>query len=1278
MSWERVKAYNIIAVFNGTHLSDEVVVIATHLDTWSIAPKLAFSANEALSIALLLELARFLRDNPPYRTVMLAFLSGHWQALHGAREFIERFYFSDVVQSDELKPVVFINLGPLSADTKGLSVMYGSYYAITMVEGITIILQPIVSVIRNEIFGLIDDYVRAEANASADEYVYLRLEDKMFWAQEEYPYLLESEVVTATGAIGFSIISRGPKLWRGTPLDDYQLVKDNIGRVKLDLVLSSYMALYFANKPDLGIRWSDVKPKRLLFVLGATRRFSGFVTMRGRALRFDPEKGWYSPLPKAIVRVYIPGNENPFAKIVEIADEEGEFTIHGIVPSPLIAASLIGGVEQRPTPGLAKGVVSRVWRVEAWLLDEKGHIEYAPDKGIYGEKSIPMDYYIINHPVNVSTVSFKCYSITIFDLVDPLMASGFATQDVHMPFQALKAIGASVEVYDFYGKNEPFAYGIYFNEREPLAMVFMPEGSVISIIVRRGGMALPPSPKPVLVVTNSSEETPEGYGIHVRRNLRFNFTAYRYAYDLYWLTIDRYNKLKERFVRNLSIEEFLAKAKRYLLLCQEMLRERRYSEAYRASILALMWAYRAYMDTMLLIDDSAITGLFLFSITLLSTFFLERLTTKGRGYRRIITLIVIAVVLMSLLYMVHPVLMIMSNASMSVLGSILLVLFTILVMFSISRAERIRKEISRRLLGIHVIEVDRFSELAVSFSYSLEYMRKRPLRTVLTMITVIVMVSALISLSSTSYTYMVTLVRKEVPGLYNGILIKSGIGIPPRDILDQHTIGLIRYFAHEALAVCPRVWYYPQSKFPKGVYTTVTKQPDGPATEITAILGLSATEVELLLANACIGSFNGFKESEHWIIIPDVLAKRLNVSLGDTVEIDGLNFTVVALLDMKSISAFKDLDGRAPTPVDPLYVPELGRGITIATQAAMLPPTLSWDRVVIIPYQRALEMGGYVSSIVLLPVGEINFDALRTIAEELIVPLDLNVFIGWNGVVYQASSVRTFAILGMGSISIVLVIGALNIALTFIANIRDRRNEIKIFSTLGFSPFDIVFFTFAEALSYSLIGIVSGYFLGFFINQLLIKMRVLPPDFVFNFASIAVVYPAVVIMLVTLLAATYPALQASKLVTPSLRRRWELPTKPKGDEWEIPLMMRIPSMTEAKAIIAYLNEYYKAVGREKRTFIVTEIDYAPKATYLTMKVSLAPFEAKIQQIAKVEAVRIGPKEIIFSIKLKRVSGPRETWIRSNFFFIDDLRKQLLIWRSLPPDQQAKYIGMVRG
>jgi len=88
--WKQVTAKNIITVIPGE--VDDIVVLSAHYDSGSVIPSLAPGAREAIGVSTLLELARFLKDNPTRYTLMFVAFSGHNQHLSGSRFFIDDFF----------------------------------------------------------------------------------------------------------------------------------------------------------------------------------------------------------------------------------------------------------------------------------------------------------------------------------------------------------------------------------------------------------------------------------------------------------------------------------------------------------------------------------------------------------------------------------------------------------------------------------------------------------------------------------------------------------------------------------------------------------------------------------------------------------------------------------------------------------------------------------------------------------------------------------------------------------------------------------------------------------------------------------------------------------------------------------------------------------------------------------------------------------------------------------------------------------------------------------
>ncbi|MCX8171698.1 MAG: M28 family metallopeptidase, partial [Candidatus Bathyarchaeota archaeon] len=119
MRWEEIEAYNVVSVIEGSTYPEEIIIVSAHYDSWSIVPALAYGAEDALSIAALLEFARYFYENRPARTLMFVAFSGYYQATAGSTNFVEQFFFSEEIQSGRKKIVLHIGLD-FSTESDGL------------------------------------------------------------------------------------------------------------------------------------------------------------------------------------------------------------------------------------------------------------------------------------------------------------------------------------------------------------------------------------------------------------------------------------------------------------------------------------------------------------------------------------------------------------------------------------------------------------------------------------------------------------------------------------------------------------------------------------------------------------------------------------------------------------------------------------------------------------------------------------------------------------------------------------------------------------------------------------------------------------------------------------------------------------------------------------------------------------------------------------------------------------------------------------------------------
>ena len=100
VNWREVISENIYAIVPGRdpELQEEAVLVEAFYDSTAWVAGRAPGADEACSVASLLFLAKYLKYNPPQRTVILVATSGHAQALAGMRDLVWGFTTRSSIQ----------------------------------------------------------------------------------------------------------------------------------------------------------------------------------------------------------------------------------------------------------------------------------------------------------------------------------------------------------------------------------------------------------------------------------------------------------------------------------------------------------------------------------------------------------------------------------------------------------------------------------------------------------------------------------------------------------------------------------------------------------------------------------------------------------------------------------------------------------------------------------------------------------------------------------------------------------------------------------------------------------------------------------------------------------------------------------------------------------------------------------------------------------------------------------------------------------------------------
>ncbi len=307
---------------------------------------------------------------------------------------------------------------------------------------------------------------------------------------------------------------------------------------------------------------------------------------------------------------------------------------------------------------------------------------------------------------------------------------------------------------------------------------------------------------------------------------------------------------------------------------------------------------------------------------------------------------------------------------------------------------------------------------------------------------------------------------------------------------------------------------------------------------------------------------------------------------------------------------------------------------------------------------------------------------VNSVLQLLMKRLGFNLYAGMGGRTFKFSSIATQSVTGMADLIIPLLIAALIVLNTMLGAVFERTKEIHIFGSIGLAPSHVGVLFIAESTVYAVMGAILGYLLG----QVVAKISVYTgwlEGLSLNYSSMAAIVATVVVMAVVLLSTVYPAKKASSVATPGVERRWKV-TDPDGDTWIIPLPFSVTG-DQAMGLNAFLSEWFAAYEEYSIGDFVTEGTTFSRHTHeygegfeIELMAWLAPFDLGVSQRVFVRTRPTDMKDVFeIDLRLDRESGDVSSWKRVNRRFINTLRKQFLIWRTISPEDRERYADMVR-
>ena len=1233
MDWEKKETRNILGWIRGTDpvLSEKIVVINTYYDAMSVVPARAPGAEMACGIVGMMKLAEYFSKYPPKHTLLFLASSAHHLGFRGICDFLSRHSRKEehfaALMTEPLELPLLISLD-LTSQTDEIGVWnstrnyYYKRFFTPFGKSLVHYSEAIAERFDLDPADALIDGINPKGGMNWDMYIPGKI------------LKTDGEVVLEAGTPALSLITVNDARFRvDTPLDKPEHVNfENLtGQVRL-----------LAGVLDLGLNSEDFLPDYKLDPDDRMRGLQGFVrTFPRRSITPD------RPRPGAVASLRM-GNDKSIKGVrrvyYDIADENGEFYM----------------------PGIAERRVD----VKAFYMDpESGEITYAPNHGrqarIYrGEFN--MDWWISKR----TRILFPCVATDFYETVDPRYLTKLSSISVLGP-----------------GNTAPqeYGYAIGFGPEEPVGTIFTTPGERVKIVMREREIGV----RYLLLNSKSAEsvEVARGDGFQILQHggafIRSSFQA---AKDMWTLNEARMRELEKYSIENQRMTNLHDQAKHHLDLAEEALQDKKWDLFVKHTRAGMGLESRAYPDVKSTQND-VIRGVIFFMILVIPcAFFVERLLFTFSDIRvQIGGFGAVFVVIWVVLSQVHPAFD-LSNPFVILLAFVILALAIFVISIVSGRFHDNIRQLRTEEVLLHDTDVGRVSASVAAFQLGIANMKKRKMRTGLTFATLVLLTFTVLSFTSIKTTLdFHQLPLDDTEGKYPGLLIRSQFWGPLEDT--AYDYARVNFFDQGEIA--PRSWYVTRD-----LKKTPIETPEK-TTKVLGIVGLSVNEPAVTGIDTLLSQGRWFEEGEFACILPGKIAELLKVEPQDvgkkSVRLFGKQLKVVGLIDAEKMRDLNDLDGEVLSPADfkltdDEIISQMTQQENREKQGLEQPQLenmpfehIDPDDVAIIPYKMLREVGSPLQSVAIRLREDVNVEEQ---VKEYVSRLSVVVYAGIpdaDGKIQVSiySSLGWGPLPGLANLFVPILVAALIVLNTMMGSVYERFREISIYSSVGLAPVHIAFLFIAEACVYAVLGTVSGYLLGQGVIKVLLWQGWLQGLNV-NYSALSTVISSALVMVVVLLSSLYPARQASMMAVPDVTRRWKLPD-PEGDHWHFEFPFTVGGK-DVFGLSVFLVDYFESHTGESMGAFYTDgarfgsVESATGAGYtIDTTIWLAPYDLGVSQQVHFEAVPTGEHNIFaMTLTIDRLSGDAASWRRVNQGFMNALRKQFLIWRTVDPSNRAKY------
>jgi murein DD-endopeptidase MepM/ murein hydrolase activator NlpD len=922
-------------------------------------------------------------------------------------------------------------------------------------------------------------------------------------------------------------------------------------------------------------------------------------------------------------------------------------------------------------------------------------VDMVVDRGQIGSQQFKADFrLLLNQDVEKKLIFTATQPLVFFPGTDPTDYS-------------VVGMNQLVKVLDAVLKGEPahFAYehphNDYGEQETDAVILYLPAGRRAQFTVRRADVYK------LLLVGDVTDKVPDGAGMLVDgERLTVPLTPLVAARNMYDLALRRQALYRRFGITDKTVGDALDRAGEKLAAAEQAMADRHWQEGNGLAREAWGMCVKYFPRILTMGRQAVFSAVLLMAFLLPAAAFAEKLVLGGKGIvARLVGTTALFAAGVVFLNFLHPAFRISVSPFIVVIAYTMILMSAIVLVICYQRFEVVVRRARAAGGEVESEEISLVSSLSTALALGVSNLKKRKTRTFLTAFTVTALTFSIVTFVS---------VKGADTLLVRPVTLESAIEGQPVEPLPPKYDGLmLREMYWGALSRRTAAAFQSEfgTRFPvavRGHYLEVeggnNAEREGAnqievrfgnkSTILMGIMGFDPIEREFSHLHEAVSGQQWFQPGDQaHVILPDEAATALGITPAMLMNDDGTRradkelpvvrmmnrqWRVIGILDAKLADRYRDINGKSLAVVDYLnsaFTPSAGIG-DVANETPSY--HVAWRRLMIVPARALPEVNGKLRSVAVKFPEKTD---TKNFFRDLALRVNRSVFGTVDGKINLITTQQKQSVGGIAKILVPVILAVLIVTNTMLGAVEERKGEVGMLGAIGLSPAQISFLLLSESLVFSVLGIVCGTFGGLLFANVVPWIR-LHTDGQFlialslNFASLSAIGLALGTGVVVLLATLFPSKKAAKLAAPSGMEKWVLP-EPDDDgriRYTLPFTLTRGNAVGMTAFFRrFLLNHTEATSPDFNCRHVRLAQGESLKAQCTMW--LQPYDLDVAQEFEM-AVQPTDKPGIFAVALTlhRTSGTEEAWLRTNYGFLDLVRKQFLLWRNLDDASRKRYIA----